>query len=183
MADTLSLATLDRFVGRQLGVSQWRCLDQQRIDEFADCTGDRQWIHVDPARAARESPFGGTVAHGYLTLSTVGPAHLEVWIEPARIATAPHYGLDRSASCRLCRRATAYAPELSSCPWSGTAAVRTRLHGEYRRDRRSVQGRDHRHDAYDDHAVTMQSQRVLRKRQAGPVTSNAPRQAVTLSAT
>ena len=95
MADTLSLATLDRFVGQELGISQWVRLDQQRIDEFADCTGDRQWIHVDRERAARESPFGGTIAHGYLTLATVGPAQLEVWIAPAAIATALHYGLDR----------------------------------------------------------------------------------------
>lgn len=93
--ETLTLATLDRFVGRELGVSQWVRMDQQRIDAFAECTGDRQWIHVDPQRAARESPFGGTIAHGYLTLSTVGPAQLEVWIAPAGIATALHYGLDK----------------------------------------------------------------------------------------
>ena len=95
MPDTLSLATLDRFVGRELGVSQWVRMDQKRVDEFADCTGDRQWIHVDVERAARESPFGGTIAHGYLTLSTVGPAQLDVWIAPAGIGTALHYGLDR----------------------------------------------------------------------------------------
>ena len=95
MAEGLSVATLDRFVGQELGVSEWVRLDQERIDEFADCTGDRQWIHVDAARAARESPFGGTIAHGYLTLSTVGPAQLDVWIAPAGIATALHYGLDK----------------------------------------------------------------------------------------
>jgi len=70
-------------------------MEQHRIDEFADCTGDRQWIHVDAERAARESPFGGTIAHGFLTLATVGPAPLEVWIVPAGIGTALHYGLDR----------------------------------------------------------------------------------------
>jgi acyl dehydratase len=95
MPDTLSLATLDRFIGQELGVTQWVRMDQQRIDEFADCTGDRQWIHVDVERAARESPFGGTIAHGYLTLSTVGPAQLDVWIAPAGIGTALHYGLDK----------------------------------------------------------------------------------------
>ena len=95
MPDELKLATLDRFVGRELGVSQWVRLDQQRIDQFADCTGDRQWIHVDRERAVREGPFGSTIAHGYLTLSTVGPAQLEVWIAPAGIDTALHYGLDR----------------------------------------------------------------------------------------
>ena len=70
-------------------------MEQHRIDEFADCTGDRQWIHVDAERAARESPFGGTIAHGFLTLATVGPAQLEVWIVTAGIGTALHYGLDR----------------------------------------------------------------------------------------
>lgn len=95
MVNALSLATLDRFVGQEVGVSQWVRMDQQRIDEFAQCTGDGQWIHVDPERAARESPFGGTIAHGYLTLSTVGPAQLEVWITPAGIGTALHYGLHK----------------------------------------------------------------------------------------
>jgi acyl dehydratase len=61
MSDTLSLATLDRFIGSELGISQWTRLNQARIDEFAQCTGDRQWIHVDRQRAARESPFGGTM--------------------------------------------------------------------------------------------------------------------------
>lgn len=95
MPESLSLDTLDRFVGEELGVSQWVRMDQERIDEFARCTGDKQWIHVDSQRAARESPFGGTTAHGYLTLATVGPAQLEVWIAPAGIGTALHYGLDR----------------------------------------------------------------------------------------
>lgn len=53
----------------ELGVSSWHLVDQDRIDRFAEVTGDRQWIHTDPERAARESPFGGTVAHGALTLS------------------------------------------------------------------------------------------------------------------
>jgi acyl dehydratase len=95
MRDPLTLATLDRFVGRELGVSQWVRMDQQRIVAFAECTGDRQWIHVDPERASREGPFGGTIAHGYLTLSTIGPAQLDVWIAPAGIGTALHYGLDK----------------------------------------------------------------------------------------
>jgi len=70
MADALTLATIESFVGRELGVSQWVRMDQQRIDAFAECTGDRQWIHVDVERAAT-GPFGGTIAHGYLTLSLV----------------------------------------------------------------------------------------------------------------
>ena len=94
MPDALSLATLDRFIGMELGVSPWVCMDQQRVDEFADCTGDHQWIHVDQERA-RGGSFGGTIVHGYLMLSTVGPAQLDIWIAPAGIETALHYGLDR----------------------------------------------------------------------------------------
>ncbi len=59
-----SIATIDSFVGRELGVSDWVVVDQARIDAFAACTGDRQWIHIDVERAKRESPFGGTIAHG-----------------------------------------------------------------------------------------------------------------------
>ncbi|MCV2490603.1 MaoC family dehydratase [Geodermatophilus sp. YIM 151500] len=56
-------------VGRQLGTSDWVTITQERVDRFAEATGDDQWIHVDVERAKRESPFGGPVAHGYLTLS------------------------------------------------------------------------------------------------------------------
>jgi len=58
-------------VGEHLGYSDWHGVDQERIDQFADATGDHQWIHVDPERASRESPFGTTIAHGYLTLSLI----------------------------------------------------------------------------------------------------------------
>jgi acyl dehydratase len=95
VGETLSVESMDRFVGRELGVSSWVQLDQSRISQFAHCTGDDQWIHVDVARSAREGPFGSTIAHGYLTLALVGPAALEVWIRPARIPTALNYGIDR----------------------------------------------------------------------------------------
>ncbi|GGR97069.1 MaoC family dehydratase [Micromonospora fulviviridis] len=65
-----SIEELERAVGTHLGHSDWHRISQQQIDAFAEATGDRQWIHVDPVRAAR-SPFGGTIAHGYLTLSLV----------------------------------------------------------------------------------------------------------------
>jgi acyl dehydratase len=65
------LAALARQVGQEVQVGEWLTLTQDRIDRFADATGDHQWIHVDPERAKRESPFGDTVAHGYLTLSLV----------------------------------------------------------------------------------------------------------------
>jgi acyl dehydratase len=60
---------LPAWVGREVATSDWLEIEQAKVDEFADAIGDRQWIHVDPERAARESPFGGTIAHGFLTLS------------------------------------------------------------------------------------------------------------------
>ena len=69
MAREISLADVPGLIGQVLGVSEWILVDQQMIDRFADATLDHQFIHVDPARAAAESPFGGTIAHGFLTLS------------------------------------------------------------------------------------------------------------------
>src|SRR5271166_953497 len=68
-----SMSTVTTYVGRELGVSGWRPIDQDRIDAFAKCTDDNQWIHVDVERAKREGPFGGTIAHGYLTLAMLAP--------------------------------------------------------------------------------------------------------------
>jgi acyl dehydratase len=90
-----SLESMHSFIGQELGVSNWVRLDQARIAEFAHCTGDDQWIHVDEERSARESPFRSTIAHGYLTLSLVGTAALEVWIRPAGILSVLNYGIDR----------------------------------------------------------------------------------------
>ncbi|TIR88449.1 MaoC/PaaZ C-terminal domain-containing protein, partial [Mesorhizobium sp.] len=56
---------LRTMAGQEIGVSDWTTVDQQRIDQFAQCTGDHQWIHVDPERAKRQSPFRTTIAHGY----------------------------------------------------------------------------------------------------------------------
>src|SRR5262249_48590265 len=69
-------------VGRELGTSTWAVVDQARIDQFAACTGDHQWIHVDVERARREGPFGGPIAHGYLTLSLVTAMLIEIGIIP-----------------------------------------------------------------------------------------------------
>jgi acyl dehydratase len=63
------IASLKALVGQKLGVSDWFEVTQERVDMFAESTCDRQWIHVDPERAKRESPFGGTIAHGHYTLS------------------------------------------------------------------------------------------------------------------
>ena len=72
-----SPAALLDAVGTDLGASDWITVDQQRIDRFADATGDHQWIHVDPDRAAG-GPFGGTIAHGYLSLSLLAPLMFDV---------------------------------------------------------------------------------------------------------
>ena len=64
-----SLTELETYVGREVAVSDWFDVTQERINLFADATEDQQWIHIDPERAARESPFKGTIAHGFLTLS------------------------------------------------------------------------------------------------------------------
>jgi acyl dehydratase len=82
-------------VGQELGVSAWEVVDQSRIDHFAECTGDRQWIHVDVERARRESPYGTTIAHGYLLLSLLAPTALDVFIRPRGIRAALNYGIDR----------------------------------------------------------------------------------------
>ncbi|SFT77646.1 MaoC family dehydratase [Mesorhizobium sp. YR577] len=91
----LTFATLKDAVGQELGVSQWTTVDQTRIDQFADCTGDHQWIHVDAERARRESPFRATIAHGFLTLSIIGSLGQEIGAIPENTQAAFNYGLDR----------------------------------------------------------------------------------------
>ncbi|MFL9896592.1 MaoC family dehydratase [Paraburkholderia fungorum] len=93
--DAYSLATIDDFVGRELGLSEWVVVDQARIDAFAQCTGDRQWIHVDVERAKRESPYGGTIAHGYLTLSLLAALAIEIGLIPEDVSAGLNYGLDK----------------------------------------------------------------------------------------
>jgi acyl dehydratase len=93
--DGYCMAALGEFTGREIGVSGWVEVDQHKIDEFADCTGDRQWIHVDVERARRESPYGGTIAHGYLTLSLAATMTIEAGAVPPDAAAALNYGLDK----------------------------------------------------------------------------------------
>lgn len=82
-------------VGQELGVSDWTLVDQDRIGQFAECTGDRQWIHVDPDRAKRQSPFRTTIAHGYLSLSLIGGLSQELGVAPENTQAAFNYGLDK----------------------------------------------------------------------------------------
>src|SRR5579864_760746 len=89
------VSTLEQFVGQEMGVSDWLTIDQERINQFADCTGDHQWIHVDVERAKQQSPFGSTIAHGFLTLSLVVSLQAEVGVVPAGVSQVLNYGLDR----------------------------------------------------------------------------------------
>ncbi|MEL7185462.1 MAG: MaoC family dehydratase [Pseudomonadota bacterium] len=80
--------------GKEIGVSDWVVIDQHRIDQFAEATGDYQWIHVDTERAAREMPGGKTIAHGYLTLSLI-PALTVDFIEVDNLERAINFGLNK----------------------------------------------------------------------------------------
>jgi acyl dehydratase len=82
-------------VGQELGVSAWMVIEQERIDAFAECTGDRQWIHVDRERAQRESPLGTTIAHGFLNLSLLARFTFELGLVPPGTPRVLNYGLDR----------------------------------------------------------------------------------------
>lgn len=92
---TYSMSSLPQFVGKELGVSAWSPVTQDMINNFAETTGDRQWIHIDVERARRESPFGGPIAHGYLTLSMIAGLAQEIGVVPGDVAAAVNYGLDK----------------------------------------------------------------------------------------
>ncbi len=82
-------------VGSEIGVSEWLTVDQERINQFAEATGDHQWIHIDVERAKAESPFGGPVAHGYLTLALVVPLQKSVFrVDGTKMGV--NYGLDKA---------------------------------------------------------------------------------------
>jgi len=85
---------LKQHVGEEMGVSGWVTIDQARIDKFAEATGDHQWIHTDPERAARELPIGSTIAHGYLTLSLVSELSTQN-LQIVKKRTGPNYGSNK----------------------------------------------------------------------------------------
>ncbi len=87
------ILSLKHFVGREFEPSHWVLVDQARIDAFAEATGDRQWIHCDPERARRESPFGTTIAHGHLTLS-LAPMLLQQCIEVKGVRLMVNPGIE-----------------------------------------------------------------------------------------
>ena len=88
------LADIRAHIGEEVGVSGWIAIDQARIDGFADTTEDRQFIHIDPAAAA-QTPFGGTIAHGFLSLSLLSRMGAEAMLLPEGMTMAVNYGLDR----------------------------------------------------------------------------------------
>jgi acyl dehydratase len=89
-----SIEEIKARIGAEIGVSPWIAIDQQSIDTFADVTGDRQFIHVDPEAAAK-TPFGGTIAHGFLTLSLLSQMAAHVMLAPETMKMAVNYGFDK----------------------------------------------------------------------------------------
>jgi acyl dehydratase len=86
---------LKDFVGRELGVTSWFTVTQERIRQFADATEDHQWIHLDRERAKKESPYGATVAHGFLTLSLLGHLLKQAVHIRGGVRSSVNYGLNR----------------------------------------------------------------------------------------
>jgi len=91
----ITIEALQAKTGEVLGVSHWRTVDQPRIDGFAELTEDPQWIHTDPERAARESPFGTTIAHGFLSLSLLSAMAMDVLPAIKGQAMGINYGFDK----------------------------------------------------------------------------------------
>ncbi|RXZ38886.1 MaoC family dehydratase [Oxalobacteraceae bacterium CAVE-383] len=94
MIEIGSLAQLKQMVGSEVAVSDWLTVEQQQVDRFAEATGDRQWIHVDVERSRRELPYGGTVAHGFLTLALL-PRFFGETIRMSDVRMMVNYGLNR----------------------------------------------------------------------------------------
>lgn len=91
-------AAIGRVPGQELGVTEWFSIGQDLVNRFAECTRDDQWIHVDVERARRESPFGGTIVHGYLVFSLLPHFSYEIGMVPASVRAAINYGAER---CRF----------------------------------------------------------------------------------
>jgi len=88
-----SHADFEKYVGEVLGISEWQKITQEQINKFADATLDHQWIHTDPERAKKESPFGTTIAHGYLSVSILA-YHWDQIVEVNNIKMLVNYGMD-----------------------------------------------------------------------------------------
>jgi len=111
-------------VGSELGVSEWLDIDQQRINDFADVTGDHQWIHIDVERAKKESPYGAPIAHGFLTLSLIPALSKDNFrVENAKLVI--NYGLNKVRF-------------LSAVPVDSRIRVRSELAGAVAKDEGTV---------------------------------------------
>ena len=122
--------------GVEVGVSDWVVVDQHRIDQFAEATGDHQWIHVDTERAAQELPDGKTIAHGYLTLSLI-PAVTGDFVEMKNLARAINFGLNKvrfytpvPVGSRIRGRATVLQARSRAGALFLTSEVRLEVEGE-----------------------------------------------------
>ncbi|GGD00117.1 MaoC family dehydratase [Halopseudomonas salina] len=87
------VSELTSYIGKDLGHSEWMTIDQERVNQFADCTGDHQFIHIDEEKA-KQTPFGGTIAHGFLSLSLLPTLSAGLLIRPEGLKMAVNYGLD-----------------------------------------------------------------------------------------
>jgi acyl dehydratase len=94
MRNIATLADMKALVGQEVAVSPWFDITQERINRFADATGDHQWIHTDVERARRESPFGGTIGHGFMTIALI-PAMLESAVTLEDVKMGINYGLNK----------------------------------------------------------------------------------------
>lgn len=94
MALTLNVEQLQDYIGKEVGLSEWMLVDQERINQFAEATGDHQYIHVDPERAA-ETPFGTTIAHGFLTMSLMVLMGYEGSTKLENAVMGINYGFDK----------------------------------------------------------------------------------------
>jgi acyl dehydratase len=94
MREIASLAELKALVGQEVAVSDWVVISQERVNQFAEATGDYQWIHLDVERCKRESPFGGPIAHGYLTLSLL-PMLMQNSVRMTDVRMGVNYGLNK----------------------------------------------------------------------------------------
>lgn len=94
MSLVLNRSNLHEHIGADLGASEWLTIDQQRVDAFADCTLDQQFIHTDPERAA-QTPFGGTIAHGFLTLSLLTHFAMAIAVRFENTTMGINYGFDK----------------------------------------------------------------------------------------
>jgi acyl dehydratase len=136
MAEAVELKDLGSLVGKEVGVSDWLQITQDRVNEFAEATGDHQWIHVDVERATRE--IGGPIAHGYLTLSLI--PHLSAGLLPVKgVSRGINYGSDKVRFTNMVRvgkrvrlRQTLAAVEQKSGGWQLKNLCTIEIEGEER---------------------------------------------------